>query len=215
MTIMERPKPTGKMIEAVCGADRTLIESLHHGLNETPALRDFYPVLDFKELVAFAASSWKSRQKGDRGLIGAMRNGNLYDLFSEVFRIGTPWVNKHISDLVDSGNTYGKIYNELNPFNGKGLEERLKIISGDSKDRLFEQLAEEPSTYVFECDYQHEKELRGGDNHKLELMSFQNVYPNKEKIVPAYTAEIARILKEYPTAYLELVNGLIDDNAQD
>ncbi len=39
--------------------------------------------------------------------------------------------------------------------------------------------------------------MRGGDNHRLEIMTFQNVYPKRGKIVPAYASEIAKIISQY------------------
>ena len=33
------------------------------------------------------------------------------------------------------------------------------------------------------------------------VMTFQNYYPKKGKIIPAYVKEIAKILRTYPTTY--------------
>lgn len=86
---MERPKPTQQLLIELCGENQGLIGSLHHGLYEV-SLKDFYPYLDLDELVAFATSSWKSRES--RQEIGS---GSVYDIFNQVFKIGFPWLNKY------------------------------------------------------------------------------------------------------------------------
>lgn len=190
----ERPQPTGPLITEVCGGSnyQGLIESLHHGLEETPALKQFYPHLDFDELVAFAASSWKSREKNHRHFSRHSAT-NIYDLFSQVYTIGFPWLNKYKAVSPEQQVKHEK----LNPFQGRDLEERLNEVEPTAVAQLIKQLQEEPLIYIFRCQYYERNEF----DDKRVVMDFQNVYPKRGRIVPAYATEIARILQEYPQEY--------------
>ena len=64
-------------------------------------------------------------------------------------------------------------------------------------------LKKETKEYVFECQYQEAK-VRRGTNQGIEIMRFQNVYPRRGKIVPAFASEITRILAKYPKEYKPL-----------
>ena len=70
-------------------------------------------------------------------------------------------------------------------------------VSGEAEALLRQRLAEPVSEYVFECQYQGRKVERHGDNYKLEIMTFQNVYPKSGRIVPAYAAQISKMLRSY------------------
>ncbi|MBI4981354.1 hypothetical protein HZC30_07425 [Candidatus Woesearchaeota archaeon] len=198
----ERPRPTAPIIIEVCGGStgyQGLIENLHHGLEETPALKQFYPHLDFDELVAFAASSWKRRDKYYHQLFRFLESSpSVYQIFSEIYSIGFPWLNKNkaISPQQEAK------HQKLNPFQGRDLEERLNEAEPAAVEQLIRQLQEEPCEYVFECQYHERKMLRGGDNYKLEPMHFHNVYPKRGRIVPGYAKEIVRIFQEYPREYV-------------
>ena len=197
---MERPKPTSRLITEVCGEDNTLISSFHHGLYETP-LNEIYSNLNFDELAAFAASSWKSREKKNSNFGAVVNGGDIYRIFDEALGIGMPWLNRY--KKISSTNAVA--YDKLNPFKGHTLQARLGRVEKDSIDKFLKNLREDSSVYVFEVNYGREKALRGGDNHKLVPMTFQNVYPKKGKIVPAYAGEIRRILSGYPTSYEPLI----------
>ncbi len=197
----ERPRPTAPLITEVCGGSngyKGLIESLHHGLEETPALKEFYPHLDFDELVAFTASSWKKREGEYNKFFRFLESSpSPYQIFSEIYHIGFPWLNKN---KVISSEQEAK-HQKLNPFHGRDLEERLNEVAPEAVEKLIHQLQEEPCEYVFDCQYQARKMARGGDNYKLEPMHFQNAYPKSGKIVPAYAGEIGRIMSGYPREY--------------
>lgn len=194
----ERPRPTAPLITKVCGGNQGLIESLHHGLAETPVLQQFYSHLDFDELVAFAASSWKSREKNHRHFSRYSSDAvSIYDLFSQVYAIGCPWLNKYKAVSPEQQVKHEK----LNPFRGRDLEERLNEVEPATVAQLIRELREEPCEWVFECQYQNRKLERLGDNYKLEIMTFQNVYPKSGRIIPAYATRIAQILSEYPREY--------------
>src|SRR3989344_2027244 len=77
----KRPKPTRLLIQELTGDDRTLVESLHHGLDECTSLSTIYINLDLDELVAFAASTRKGREKGDYD-----PSMNLHEAFGHAYR---------------------------------------------------------------------------------------------------------------------------------
>jgi hypothetical protein len=188
-----RPKPTRQLLTELCGGNQGLISAAHHGLVETP-LDQFYPNLDLDEVVTFAASSWKSRDIKDIDSSSFLDNAGLYDLFSQVYAIGMPWLKKHRRISYEKREEHSS----LNPFGGMDLRRRLAAIPRDAEDKLREQLKQGTTEYVFECQYRERKMQRGGDNYKLEIMSFQNAYPREGRIVPAFVAEVTRILSGYP-----------------
>lgn len=191
-----KPKPTKQLMVELCGGNQGLIQSVHHGLYES-SLRDFYPVLDLDETIAFAAGSWKQRDKNPCLFPVLMESKSTYSLFNEMFKIGFPWLNKYKNI---SKNLKLK-YEKLNPFNGKDLKTRLSNVDEVSIEKLRIMLKQKTCEYVFDCQYHSRKAARGGDNSGLVPMSFQNVYPKHGKIVPAYASEIVRIFGNYPTEY--------------
>jgi len=195
---MIRPKPTKELIIEICSGKtggQRFIEHVHHGLIETP-LSDLYPVLDLDELIAFEAGSWQLRN--NNGLRINTQTSDVYDIFSHIFNSGFPYMNKNkeISEKMKDK------HNKLNPFRGRDLRPRLETINQDSISNLRKSLQEETNTYVFECQYHDTKRARGGDNYKLEIMRFQNVYPKRGTIIPAYATEISRIVSQYPKEIL-------------
>ena len=196
-TSMKRPKPTKQLIIELCGENQGLIEALHHGLYET-SLANIYPHLDLDEAAAFAASSWKTRDKSPYFFEHDITpTTNLHDIFSQVYIIGFSWLNKNkeISDRLRP------LHEKLNPYKGKDLRARLQRADSDTVEKLKKGLKETVNEYVFECQYQDKKMQRDGDNYKLVPMRFQAVYPRKGKIVPAYGSEIARLISKYSTEY--------------
>ena len=193
---MAKPKPTKQLVLEECGANHGLTVALHHGLAETSALKEFYPFLGFDELVAFAASSWKTRKDSSMMMNHLASDLSLYGLFSEVYHRGFPWLNanKNISD-----NNEPK-HQKMNPFLRVDLESRLDVVDSAAEDKLRHQLLDGVNEYVFEINYNSRKIARG-TNHKLVVMTFQGVYPNRDnsKNLDKYAAEIARIIKTYPT----------------
>ncbi len=207
---MERPTPTKQLIIELCGEDLNLINSAHHGLYET-SLNNFYPCLDMDETIAFAASSWKSRERNHYSFTKKIESADIYEIFTEVFKIGVPWLKKHKNVSEDLRTKYER----LNPFKGDNLRERLGEVSAVAGDILRQQLLEEVNEYVFECQYHDRKMARGGDNHKLELMHFQPVYPNKKNIVSNFASEIVRMFStKYPAEYITLDNKVALVNSE-
>ena len=193
---MERPKPTKQLMIELTGGNQGLLSSIYNGLYETP-LNEFYPHLDLDEAIAFAASSWKSREQNTYAFQKAINSNNIYNIFKEVYKIGFPWLNtyKNISEGLTQK------HNKLNPFKKQNLEERLNQIPQTAVEKLKQELQEGVNEYVFECNYQNRKRARWGDNYKLKILGFQSVYPKKGKIVPAYASQIAKMLSRYDSSY--------------
>lgn len=211
---MKRITPSNSIIYNVTGSNFGLLESMHHGLSETH-LRDFYPHLNLEEVLAFAASSWKKRKDNPDVFRGASSDiQDIYKIFSDVFKIGIPWL-KRFKDMPPG--LCGK-YETLNPFGGCGLKSRLieaeERIPGAS-EKLLRSLQSDVYEYIFNIEYDDRKSQRGGDNHNLKVMGFQNFYPKKGKIAPAFAREIARILSRYPTEYFLPKDGKKEKNSSD
>lgn len=192
----ERPKPTKQLMIELCGGRSYLIGSVHHGLFEVP-LNGFYPNLDLNEAVAFAAGSWDIRNASVHNLRQNIDNRDIYDLFSEVLARGMPSLNgsRQISPEMREK------YERLNPFHGRDLRMRLQRVPSEAVKELKGRISEETSEYVFECQYNDRKAARGGDNYRLQVMHFQNVYPKSGRIVPAFAAEVAGMISDYPRGY--------------
>ena len=193
----ERPLPTKQLIIDVCDGKsipggQGLIASTHHGLAEV-SLGDVYPFLDFDEAIAFAASSWKSRDNDPSFRVG-VSSQDIYDLFTQVYEIGFPWLNKHkqVSEKLQDK------HRRLNPFEGRDLQDRLRAVPKDVVEALVGKLQRRTKEYVFGCNYGRAKRARGGENYGLSIMNFQPVYPRKGKIIPAFASEIGRQFKRYP-----------------
>ena len=200
---MQRTKPTRNLLIEICAGDNPnyqgLIASAHHGLADC-SLHDLYPFLDFDETIAFAASSRKSREKKERDFMKFLEGENLYNLFSHAYNIWIPWLrkNKRVSDENQS------LYSKLNPYNGRNLRDRLSRVNSTCFSNLKRDLSTEPNEYIFECQYRDKKIEREGDNFGLVVMNFQNFYPKRDKIVPAFAAEIVRIISYYPKNLIDL-----------
>ncbi len=197
----KRLKPSAPLIIEECSGksgQAWLIESLHHGLEETPVLKEFYPHLDFDELVAFASSSWKRRKEKYNSFFRFLESSpSVYQIFSEIYSTGFAKLNynKQISS------TQQAKHQKLNPFHGRDLEERLNEVALEAVEKLIHQLQQEPCEYVFDIQYSQRKAMLGMNDYKLRRMPFHNVYPKGIRIVPGYAAEIGRIMSEYPREY--------------
>lgn len=194
---MQRPNPTKQLIMDITGGNTHLLECIHHGLFETN-LSEVYKVLDLKELLAFAGGSWKRRSTES---LYITKNKNLYDIFSSIYKNAMPWINENISITPKQKIKYKK----TNPFKGKDLKSRLEQVDEERAEKLKESLVSPVHNYVFDCNYSAEKR-RLGTNYNLHSMGFQNAYPKRGRIGPAYASEIARMLKRYSQTYLDTKN---------
>lgn len=184
-----RLRPTKGLVLSMCGEKSGLLSSVHHGLSEV-SLKDFYPHLNFEEVVAFAIGSWNARNHDLADFRGFLKGAKgTYDVFSMVNDITYPELKR--SQRMN-GDLKGK-YARLNPFRGRSLELRLARVGERAVKKLFEELNEETNEYVFECDY------RG--NRGLVLMRFQTAFPRSGKVAPNYAAEISRLARDYPQEY--------------
>lgn len=213
LLIEERPRPTGTLIEDLCGSDRTLIGALENGLYEVP-MQDFYPHLDFQEVAAFAASSWQARRK-EPDYVSSYAEQTTYVLFTNFIASGIRWIRSR-TFLKEGETTESRIqlYGRLNPYEGKRLKDRLERIEEEKVEDLRERLVQPVMIHVFEREYYREKRRRGGDNSMLRVMNFQqNAFPptkrkgmyvfNKQwdTMVKSFAREIARKFRRYPVEY--------------
>jgi hypothetical protein len=193
---MSRARPTSNLILNICGHDTGLLSSIHHGLYEV-SLRGFYPYLDLNEFFAFSASQWKGRENDastyQKDADITLFEPDIHEIFTKVFSIGMPWLNKHkvIPDELR------KKYERQNPYNGKDLAARLSQVSDTAVSKLLDDLSKPVNQYVFECQYEQEKALRGGDNFGLVVMNFQPAYPSKKNLRSNFALEIGRIIENY------------------
>lgn len=191
----QRATPNKGLILEICGGNPWFISDVHHGLCETP-LQDFYPHLNLDELLVFEAGSWNLRSNQDTEFRRMVETGRIYDLFNIANREGFPVLN-----AVKKLQRWKKKHEQLNPFKGRNLREKLEGIDSAAIKELIEGLKQPAKTYVFECQYHDAKMAKGGDNYGIEIMRFQSVYPKKGNIVPAFASEIARLLGKYPIHY--------------
>lgn len=218
---MKRPKPTKQLIYEFCGGREFLLRYCHHGLADIP-LTDFYPHLNFNEVIAFSIASWLRReQRPSSSFAHFVKSATPYEIFIEVYRDklvvpqrrgGYKKYNNVFHLLNFCRNLPPRLeplYRELNPFGQKKtLKERLERVSPLAIETLKEGLQKGITDYVFECEYDQRKRERDGDNYKLEVMNFQTVYPRKGRVAPNYAAEIARFISSYPQSYEPLEQKL-------
>lgn len=218
---MKQPKPTSQLIQELCAGTgrQSFIESVHHGLYETP-LGDFYSALNIDEVVAFAAASWQLRDSRQtrqwmRGMVDD--SSDAYGLFREVYahplqlsgvsmggkrRNVFEWLSfqKNISPEEDS------LYRRFNLFPSHTLEQRLQQTTPQAFSSLRSRLQHDTHEYLFEIQYHERKQFRRDDCGKeIMVMTFQNVYPKKGRIIPAYAQEIGRMLRKYPAGETPVV----------
>lgn len=203
---MKRPKPTEQLIVETCGENLTLISSLHHGLYEVSLAR-VYPHLDFDEAIAFAASSWKEREKNP-AYAHIVKVEDTYEIFNQVLLAGIPWLRKYREM---SAQLQPRLAG-LNPYKGRDLGGRLARLDLAAVEALRSDLARPVKTYVFECQHDDTKRSRGGDRD-IVVMGFQNAYPPTKKkghgvyerqfrgMIGRFGAEIAKMFSKYPQEF--------------
>src|SRR3989344_6048372 len=147
---MQRPKPTKRLLYELCGGDEGLLSSLHHGLVEKP-MHGFYPNSNLDELVVFEATSSRMREDElDDFIELVLRSRHIYEVFNYVLNQGFSWLkaNKRISpELLD-------LYEQLNPFKGRNLRERLDRVDVSDITKLMENLQRPATRYLLEGEYQ-------------------------------------------------------------
>jgi hypothetical protein len=195
---MHRTNPTKNNILEICSENKGLISNFYTGLLETPSLQLFYPHLDLDELAAFASSSWSGRSARD----GRTKANDVYELFDKVLKYNL-W---GIRDQKDPCNLEKD--RELNPFQGKRLDDRLEQIDTDAVESLFEQLAKPTKIYITEGQYKRFK-LRRQFNHLRHVVLPPPLQAyigkaNPQRVIENYATLVMRTMKQYPTQIHEL-----------
>ena len=191
---MEKPAVSGQMISELCGNNLELIASLHHGLSETP-LRRLYQVLNLDEAVAFAAMSWKLRNK-NRNFFNLLTREDIYEIFKRVNDLAFPWLYGRRDISVD----LDQEYRQLNPY-GKNLSYRLHQVAGTGINLLLGVLNDPVRIYYFGRN----GKINHVDASKLNrhLNRLQS-HPSESQKIKIYSAESARILSSYPPALMDI-----------
>jgi len=196
---MPRPKPTKQLlIDLVNGYQRN-IEKLHHGLYECP-LTYFYGNLNFHEALAFAAGSFKLREE-KKLKEDFIKNADIYEIFKLANKKGYPLTNH--SNSIAQKSSLKKRFEGLNPFEGNTFRDRLYNVPKEDSDLLKERLEKRVNKYVFDCQFDSErikmnKLFNNEGFNELVNLWFQQKYPKRGKIVPAYASQIAKMISGYP-----------------
>jgi hypothetical protein len=195
---MHRTNPTQNNILQICSENKDLISNFYYGLLETPSLQLFYPHLDLDELAAFASSSWSGRNARD----GRTKAKDVYELFEKVFKYNL-W---GIRDQKDLSNLEKD--RELNPFQGKCLNDRLEQINPNAVNALFEQLKQPTKIYITEGQHRRFKP-RGQFDHLRHVVLPHPIQAyvgkaNPQKVIENYATLVMRTMKQYSNEVHEL-----------
>lgn len=159
------------------------IESVCHGLEELPSLKYIYPFLNLDEALAFAATTWRARQK--EGFRHFVSNAPLYSIFDYVLKKmpGRVRLRKPV---------YSKeAHADMNPYRGtkETLRKRLSVVSEEDFERLRSELQREP------CEYDY---VGRRPSYPTIPMHYQVDYPTDRNTVnKKYAYEISRIFENY------------------
>lgn len=199
---MKRPQPTKQLIMELTGGRNgrsSLVRPAHHGLYETP-LDGLYSNLNLDEVIAFAGASWQLRDEDLRSFAAFVVSAGVYGIFSRVFQNGFPQLNgnKDISEeQID-------LYEELNPYRGKTLRERLERADPEAVKTLIGRLQEDTNHYITEGQLNNAGAVRAGGDKRKVTMAFLPTHPKKGQTAQHYAAEVARMLSGYPQEYAPL-----------
>lgn len=206
----KRPLTTKQLILELTGYDQGLVSAACYGSLETP-LDGFYHILDLDDAIKFPASSWKSREKDGIVFSLFVQSANIYEIFEKVYQIGTPWLDKHNrfnKPDQDISERLRQLYQKLNPFQGVSLRERLESVDSAVIEALKEQLQGPVNRYIFEIRHNRPGLPRDKNPYtKTVVMNFQETYPKRGKVVPAFAAKVSRIIREYTQEYEPLAGA--------
>jgi len=201
ITTVLRPKPTKSLILGL--AEHKLTDALHHGLSET-SLSEIYPYLNLSEVLAFSVSSWTMRRDHPERFQQEIEEKTLYDVFNYLNHQQVGWYSSPFEWLGHKEKNLSprdqELYNKMNPFHGRTLEERLQLAHPMRKYEVILSLKKPLPEYVFSCQYEERRHIFG-PSKDIVIMTFQTAYPRKDKVVPLFAAEIARILGSYTREY--------------
>lgn len=141
---MERPQPTIEIILGVTGGDEDFLRSTHQGIYELP-LDKIYPVENFDGLIVSASglSDIRSSNDFDSFLKDWKEKGFYNVLNGKINRSGYARLNAHknIPERLQP------LYEELNPYKGRTLRQRIESIDPEIIEDLFEKLKRPVSNY--------------------------------------------------------------------
>ncbi|MEM2932849.1 MAG: hypothetical protein QW622_01395 [Candidatus Pacearchaeota archaeon] len=190
--IIERklPKNLLTLINSISEKQK-FYEDIHHSLDEFYIyFFQLYPFLNLNELFALAL--------GIRERTNSRNVSSNINYFIDQGKINLEGLLNE--SKIDSCNPYSNSKNKIDSF-----QNRIKIfyyLFPEFENKFRNALSQEPTIYVFACNYEREKALRG-DNYRLKIMNFMPVYPkNKEEHIKLYSKEIVRILKSFPQFYI-------------
>lgn len=212
---MQRPKPTSRIIEDLSGKKRTLIGAMRDGLADAN-LSGFYPYLDLRETVAFAAAL-RNLRTTRKPLLDHITNSTegSFELMQRIYyqemdvdehykRSRFPNVYAWLRAESTESHELLKLHKRLNPYEGKNLRERAESIPEGIIERLRDDLRRMPVVrYIFECEYETEVHARNGDNHGLAVLGSPHTkYPRKGRIISDFALDVARRFSDYPRELL-------------
>jgi len=207
----ERPKPTTPLIIDLTGGDYGLVSAAYQGLHETPSLKQAYPLLDFAELIAIAASSRVSRNLNDAEFRRLVDEGNVCSLIENAKLRGLGWIKKHslfekirLALHVPDGKEARResLYQKLNPFNGEEFADRVTQIPMAVQDKLLEQFRKMPA--VFSYEFFAAKTKRAADP-LVEVVTLTHpfpYFPKKGRCQEDFANGIRAKLDNYSTDYI-------------
>lgn len=205
----ERPKPTAPLIVDLTGGDYGLARASYEGLHETQSLKQSYPLLDFDELIAIAASSRASRTHNDPEFLRLLAEGNPCKLIENAKVRGMGWVRKNsvferVRSAVPLSSAEEKriqLYAQLNPFKGADFADRITRIGGEIQEKLLQQFRQIPAYFAFECNTKAYREAPVGAE-VIKLGKPFPYYPKKGRMPELFANGIRHKLDSFPTEYI-------------
>lgn len=155
---------------------QTVIQSLHHGLEEFYEMPfvDLGPlrsVLDFNEFAAFLVQEYNIRNEYGNGF-------NSSRSFKDVFKYSLENGQSKLSEINPESKLFA-LSKKINPYEGDYLDERLDSLDSTNTDDLMSVLTSKPIKFYFMGPY--EKMLKAGlrspDNKGMTYMP--TVWPRK------------------------------------
>jgi len=193
---MERPQPTTQLILELTGGNQGLVSAAHHGLYETPLDR-LYTNLNLDEVIVFAATSWGLRSKDLESFAAVVRFGDVYKIFDYVNQIGFRRLNKNKPVPQELRG----LYEQLNPYKGRNLRQRLERVDPAAVGTLRERLQHDTNHYITEGQLNSPRTERAEGGNRKVTMQFLPTHPKKGQTAQHYAAEVARMLSGYPQGY--------------
>ena len=219
---LQRPAPSSRIVAKYCGLGNmntpplhvlSFSTSLYRGLFELPSLKGFYSHLNFDQLAVLANQLNYSRRNPNEAPID-------FSLIEDPKAIGAffrslltkGYTSEVLRNIGHARAVMPDEYARLNPLPEKGLEERLADIEPEKVVQLTAELKKELKRYCESyAEYDHARRfiLEDGGNQsaigeKLAYLDFLDRLPSNPRWdvkTRAFSAEIRKLLKEYPREY--------------